>query len=61
MMNTVVSSVSHPDTTEQDLARKLLQQVAEWKTSRTPARTRTAAGVRVERRFKRHTDERPSV
>ncbi|MET3997094.1 hypothetical protein ABID65_008774 [Bradyrhizobium sp. S3.9.2] len=36
-MNTAVSSASHLETTEQDLARKLLQKVAEWKTSRRPA------------------------
>lgn len=40
---------------ERDLARKLLQQVAEWRTGRTPVRMRTSAGVMVERRTKRHT------
>lgn len=61
MMSTGASSASPAETSEQDLAQKLLQQVAEWKTSRTPARTRTAAGVQVERRFRRHPDERLSV
>jgi hypothetical protein len=40
---------------ERDLARKLRRQVAEWKTMREPVRTRTAAGVRVERRSRRHS------
>ncbi|MET3971482.1 hypothetical protein ACVWXN_000540 [Bradyrhizobium sp. i1.4.4] len=52
-MNTAVSSASHAETAEQDLARKLLQQVAECKSSRRPARTRAAAGVQVERCFRR--------
>lgn len=45
------------EASERDFARKLQEQVAEWKTLRSPARTRTAAGVRVERRFRR----RPGV
>jgi len=46
-------SRENPEALERDLARKLRQQVAKWKTRRSPARTRTAAGVRVERRFRR--------
>ena len=34
---------------DRDLARKLQQQVAEWKAMRAPAMTRTAAGIRVDR------------
>ncbi len=45
------------ESSERDLARKLLHQVSEWKTIRSPARTRTSGGVQVERRFRR----RPTI
>jgi hypothetical protein len=45
-------SREEPEAPERDLARKVRQHVAEWKTMRSPARTRTAAGVQVERRFR---------
>lgn len=38
---------------ERDFARTLQEHVAEWKTLRMRDRTRTAAGVKVERRFRR--------
>ena len=41
------------DSSQREFARKLQQQLAEWKTLRSPARTRTADGVPVERRFRR--------
>jgi hypothetical protein len=44
-----------PGASERDLARKLRQQICEWKMNmmRAPLRTRTAAGVPVERRSRR--------
>ncbi len=48
-----IESQQTPEAFERDLARKLRQQVAEWKTIRAPARTRTAGGVPVERRLRR--------
>ncbi|WLB24296.1 hypothetical protein [Bradyrhizobium japonicum] len=41
-----------PETIDPDLARELQRQVAEWKATRAPLRSRTASGVQVERRFK---------
>ena len=41
------------DASEQDLARKLRKQVAEWKAMRAPIMALTVAGVRVERRPRR--------
>ncbi|HZV07568.1 MAG TPA: hypothetical protein VE999_20955 [Gemmataceae bacterium] len=41
---------------DRDLARKLQQQVAEWTAMRAPVMTRTAAGIRVERRSRRRPD-----
>jgi hypothetical protein len=42
-----------PEASERDLARKLCQQISKWKVMRAPLRTRTAAGVPVERRSRR--------
>lgn len=52
-MQTTELSERTPTGSERDLARKLRQQVVEWKMMRAPARTRTAGGVPVERRFRR--------
>ncbi|MBB4382964.1 hypothetical protein [Bradyrhizobium sp. SBR1B] len=52
-MRTIEMRRESPEALERDLARKLQQQVAEWKTMRSPALSRTAAGVPVERRFRR--------
>jgi len=41
---------------DRDLARKLQQQVAEWKAMRAPVMTRTPDGIRVERRSRRRPD-----
>jgi hypothetical protein len=55
-------SREEPEASERDLARKLRQQVDDWKTMHSPARTRTAAGVRVERHFRRRpTIEHPTA
>jgi hypothetical protein len=56
-MQTIELSQQTPEAFERDLARKLRQQVSEWKTMRAPLRTRTAAGVPVER----HSRRRPAV
>jgi hypothetical protein len=52
-MQTTELSQQTADAFERDLARKLRQQISEWMTMRAPARTRTAGGVPVERRFRR--------
>ena len=52
-MKTTKTSQYIPDASERDLARKLRHEVDEWKTIRAPLRTRTAAGVQVERRSRR--------
>jgi hypothetical protein len=49
-MHTDEISQQTAEASERNLARKLREQIAEWKTMRAPARTRTAHGVRVERR-----------
>ncbi|MBP0113852.1 MULTISPECIES: hypothetical protein [Bradyrhizobium] len=54
-MQTIESHGVTPDALERDLARKLQEQVVEWKTMRSPALSRTAAGVPVKRRFTRRT------
>jgi hypothetical protein len=46
-------SQDKPEAIEPNLARELQRQVAEWKAMRAPLRSRTASGVRVERRYKR--------
>ncbi len=44
------------DSSQREFARKLQQQVAEWKAMREPVMTRTPAGIRVERRSRRRPD-----
>jgi hypothetical protein len=44
------------DSSQREFARKLQQQVAEWKAMRAPAMTRTPASIRVERRSRRRPD-----
>ncbi|MDA9406292.1 hypothetical protein [Bradyrhizobium sp. CCBAU 45384] len=52
-MEIMEPSTEQLENAERDFARNLQKQVAEWKALRSPARTRTADGVRVERRFRR--------
>lgn len=59
-MQTTETSQPAIGASEQVVARKLLQHVAEWKTLRVPTGTRTTAGVQVERRFRRRPDLGPS-
>jgi hypothetical protein len=54
-MQTMKISPQTPEAPERDLARKLRQEVAEWKAVRAPLRTCTAAGVPVERRSRRRS------
>jgi hypothetical protein len=61
MMQVIELSQEIAETSERDLARKLRQQIAEWKAMRSPARTRTASGIQVEHRFKRRLDARFSA
>ena len=51
-MQTTDLSQQTPDGFEQDLAHKLRQQFSEWRMMRAPARTLTADGVPVARRFR---------
>ena len=44
-------SLDELESTERNFARKLQQQVTDWKTMRLPAVSRTDTGVRIERRF----------
>ncbi len=44
-MQNIELSQQTPEPFDRDLARKLRQQVTEWKTRRAPLRTRTAGGV----------------
>ena len=46
-------SLDELESTERNFARKLQQQVTDWKTMRPQAVSRTDTGVRVERRFRR--------
>ena len=51
-MQNLDTSSDH-EISERDLARALQQQVAQWRASRVPLRTRTGCGVQVGRRSRR--------